>query len=111
MSIVQDGRENVIHHKAAYPGVWKKKHLYNFIELKYLLFQLELINNYLMKMDNKIKDRCQMAVSPKLEDYPSIAYQFALPIGSPYAEIFSKYMNLRAIFIVKRLHFITLKQW
>ena len=61
-------------------------------------------------MDNKIKDRCQMAVSPKLEDYPSIAYQFALPIGSPYAEIFSKYLNLRAIFIVKRLHFITLKQ-
>ena len=63
-----------------------------------------------MKMDNKIKDRCQMAVSPKLEDYPSIAYQFALPIGSPYAEIFSKYINLRNFFLVTRLHFITLKQ-
>jgi len=59
-----------------------------------LLFQVENLNSYLMKVAQKNKGRCQLAVSPKLIDYPSLAFQFGLPIGSPYAEIFSKYVNL-----------------
>ena len=34
VSFAHDGRENVLRRKAAYPGVWNKISLRNFLELK-----------------------------------------------------------------------------
>ena len=59
-----------------------------------------------MKMGKKRGDRCQLAVSPGLRDLTSVALQLAFPIGSPYAEIYSKYINLTLLQanFLKRLH-------
>jgi len=62
----------------------------------------------LMMLTNKRKERCQLAVSPGLRAYPSLALQYPFSIGSPYARIFSKYINLTFlltyIFFVYKFH-------
>ena len=61
-----------------------------------------------MMLTNKRKERYQLAVSPGLRAYPSLALQYPFSIGSPYARIFSKYINLTFlltyIFFVYKFH-------
>jgi len=44
-----------------------------------------------------------MTISPQLMAFPSKAYQFGLPIGSPYAKIYSKlvlFFKIKSILVV-----------
>lgn len=65
---------------------------------------LNLSTVTLSRRTKKRNKRCRLTVSPELRAYPSLAYQFALPIGSPYADIYSKY---KTIFSETLLQFIS----
>jgi len=84
-----------------------RQHILQFVQKNYknlflgiilYWYQVASINNLLTKKDKK--DRCQLAVSPALKAYPSLAYQLAFTIGNPYAEIYSKYENLTSPLII-----------
>ena len=91
-------RTNVIERKAAYPAVCTNFFKNLFLGIILYWYQVASINNLLTKKDKK--DRCQLAVSPALKAYPSLAYQLAFTIGNPYAEIYSKYENLTSLLII-----------
>jgi len=44
-------------------------------------------------IDTKMNGHCRMTTSKPLIVYSTMAMQIVLPIGSPYAAIYSEYMN------------------
>ncbi len=58
---------------------------YQFIKL-----QVESFVNYMVRDDTKRNGHCRLTTSPPLRAYPTMGLQIKLPLGSPYAAVYSE---------------------
>lgn len=83
--------ENVIRHKAVYPGVCEKIINYmNYYLINTIFLKPESLVSLLIRSHEKSNKICRVTSSPELKAYPSSTIQLGFPKGSYFAPAFSE---------------------